>query len=390
MMVKARCPPLVSGQRGHEPTGQSNTWRESRRVRFLFHLLLVCRDQLRGADRSRGAGSGTPQRLRCEGATRASGERAHRAHLRRRGERKTLRSSAKQNEGGVEARGNAKQFPHLKLISWQCRSQIRVFMKILFVGDIFGNAGRRALAEHLARLMSEHKADLCIANGENAAGGWGLTAAILKKLHKYGVHVVTGGNHSFANQEILPAFESDPALVRPLNFPPGNPGKGSTVYTLADGRKVGVLNLQGRTFFAEALDCPFRLGTAAIEDLRTHTHIIVVDFHAEASSEKIAFAQHVDGTVGAVVGTHTHVQTADERVLAGGTAFITDVGMTGPEESAIGMKTKGIIRRFLLQSPVRFEPSSDGPMINAVLLEIDDTTGKAVSIARIFERVRFS
>ncbi|MBD3392280.1 MAG: TIGR00282 family metallophosphoesterase [Chitinivibrionales bacterium] len=261
-------------------------------------------------------------------------------------------------------------------------------MKVLFIGDIFGNAGRRVLAAHLAAVVEKHDIDLCIANGENAAGGWGLTANILKKLHKYGVQVVTGGNHSFANQDILPAFESDPSLLRPLNFPPGNPGIGKTVYTLPDGRKAGVVNLQGRTFFPEALDCPFRLGLEAIEELRRETPVIIVDFHAEATSEKIAFATYIDGKASAVLGTHTHVQTADERVFPGGTAFISDVGMTGPEQSAIGMKTKGIVRRFLLQTPVRFEPSNDGPMLNAVVVDIDDATGRTAGIARVFERVQ--
>jgi metallophosphoesterase (TIGR00282 family) len=263
-------------------------------------------------------------------------------------------------------------------------------MNILFIGDVFGNVGRRILAENLQGFLADYNIDVCIANAENAAGGWGCTVNILKKLRKYGVHIVTGGNHSLANQDILPAMHSDPALLRPLNMPPGNPGKGKTVYELGDGRKIAVLNLQGRTFFPEAYDCPFRLGREALEELRKETPVIVVDFHAEASSEKSAFAQHIDGSASAVIGTHTHVQTADERILPGGTAFITDAGMTGPEHSVIGMKTRTVVRRFLLQTPVRFEPSSDGPMLNAVVLDVDDTTGKAVSIARIYERVVFS
>jgi metallophosphoesterase (TIGR00282 family) len=260
-------------------------------------------------------------------------------------------------------------------------------VRILFVGDVFGSAGRRVLARDLAGIVEKNAIDLCIANGENAAGGWGLTVNLLKKLRKYGVQVVTGGNHSFANQDILQVIDSDTALLRPLNFPPGNPGRGSTVYTLSDGREVGVLNLQGRTFFPESLDCPFRMGEKAIEELRRRTPVVIVDFHAEASSEKSAFAQYVDGRASAVIGTHTHVQTADERILPNGTAFITDAGMTGPEGSVIGMRTETIIRRFLLQTPVRFEPSTDAPMLNAVILEIDERNGKALSIARIFERV---
>jgi 2',3'-cyclic-nucleotide 2'-phosphodiesterase len=263
-------------------------------------------------------------------------------------------------------------------------------MRILFIGDIFGSIGRRILAERLAPLMAERAIDLCIANGENAAGGWGCTLNILGKLRKYGVHVVTGGNHSFANQDLYPALQNDKALLRPLNFPPGNIGIGATVYALPDGRMAGVVNLQGRTFFNEALDCPFRFGAAAIDELRAQTPIIVVDFHAEASSEKCAFAQYVDGKVSAVLGTHTHVQTADERIFPGGTAFITDAGMTGPEGSVIGMKSDLVLKRFLLQTPVRFEPSDDRPMLNAVSIDVDDGTGKATAIERIFERVHFS
>lgn len=263
-------------------------------------------------------------------------------------------------------------------------------MRILFIGDVFGCIGRRILAERLAGLIEQQAIDVCIANAENAAGGLGCTANIIKKLRKYGVHIVTGGNHSFANKEILPAMDTDPLLLRPLNLPPGNTGTGSTLFTLADGRKVGVINLQGRTFFNESLDCPFRLGSAAIEDMRKQTRVIIVDFHAEASSEKVAFAQHIDGKASAVIGTHTHVQTADERILPGGTAFITDAGMTGPERSVIGMKTETILRRFLLQTPVRFEPSEDGPMLNAVVLDIDEQSGTATAITRIFERMRFA
>jgi hypothetical protein len=263
-------------------------------------------------------------------------------------------------------------------------------MRILFIGDIFGSTGRRVCAERLAEIISRERIDMCIANCENAAGGWGCTTNIARKLRKYGIQVLTGGNHSFANQDILPSMETDPFLLRPLNFPPGNPGTGTTVFALGDGRKVGVVNLQGRTFFPESLDCPFRAGAAAVDEIRAQTPVIIVDFHAEASSEKVAFARYVDGKVSAVLGTHTHVQTADEQILPGGTAFITDVGMTGPENSVIGMKTKTVIRRFLLQSPVRFEPSHEGPMLNAVVCDIDDQTGRANSITRVFERLTFS
>lgn len=263
-------------------------------------------------------------------------------------------------------------------------------MRVLFVGDVFADVGRRVLAERLASLMEEKGVDCCIANGENAAGGHGLTGNLAQKLRKYGVSVITGGNHSFAFPDKDRSFMNEPHILRPLNFPPDNVGHGSTVFTLADGRSLGVVNLLGRTFLHEATDCPFRLGKAAIEELRAATNIVVVDFHAEATSEKLAFAHYVDGMVSAVIGTHTHVQTADERILPGGAAYLTDAGMTGPEQSIIGMKADGVIRRFLLQTPVRFEPSSEGGMLNAVCIDIDDASGKATAISRVYERITFS
>jgi metallophosphoesterase (TIGR00282 family) len=263
-------------------------------------------------------------------------------------------------------------------------------MKILFIGDIFGNVGRRALAERLPSLIEEQGIDFCIANAENSAGGRGLTNNLFKKLRKYGVHVVTGGNHSFSIPDYDFAFMDNSAVLRPLNYPLGNIGHGTTLITLESGLVVGVVNLQGRTFSNDSLDCPFRTGKAAIDEMRAATPIIVVDFHAEATSEKLAFANYVDGSVSAVLGTHTHVQTADEKVLPGGTAYISDAGMTGPEESIIGMKKEQVIKKFLLQTHVRFEPSETGPMINAVIIDIDEQSGKARSIVRVYERLRFA
>jgi metallophosphoesterase (TIGR00282 family) len=260
-------------------------------------------------------------------------------------------------------------------------------MRILFIGDVFGSAGRRVLAQGLEKFIAQESIDLCIANGENVAGGRGITHNHFRKLHKYGVEVVTGGNHSFFNPDINDDLVSEPALLRPLNYPPGNIGHGKTLFTTRGGVKVGVINLQGRVFSAEQLDCPFRCGVAAIEELRAATPVIIVDFHGEATSEKIAFAHHVDGTVSAVLGTHTHVQTADERILNRGTAFISDVGMTGPENSAIGVQKEIIIQRFLLQTHVRFDPSELGPMLNAVIIDVDVATGKATAIRRVYERV---
>ncbi|MBN1128456.1 MAG: TIGR00282 family metallophosphoesterase [Chitinispirillaceae bacterium] len=263
-------------------------------------------------------------------------------------------------------------------------------MRILFVGDIFATIGRRVLSERLAALMAERQIDCCIANGENAAGGHGLTGRLANKLRKYGVHLITGGNHSFSIPDNDRSFMDLPWVLRPLNFPPGNIGHGSTLYTLDDGKTIGVVNLQGRTFHHESLDCPFRIGKAAVEELSRQTKIIIVDFHAEATSEKLAFATWMNGAVSAVIGTHTHVQTADERVLASGTAFISDAGMTGPEESIIGMKADEVIHRFIYQTHIRYEPSKCGAMLNAVVLDIDDTTGKARSIERVFERIMLS
>jgi len=262
-------------------------------------------------------------------------------------------------------------------------------MNILFIGDVFGSIGRRVLAERLAGLLETHRAAFCIANGENTAGGIGITGNIYKKMRKYGVDCVTGGNHSFSHLDDGAGFMDEPAMLRPLNVPPGNPGHGLALFELGNGIKIGVINLIGRTFIHEAMDCPFRAADGAVETLAKQTPLIVVDMHAEASSEKAALAHHLDGKVSAVLGTHTHVQTADERVLPGGTAFITDVGMTGPEDSVIGMKTAGVIHRFRYQVKYRLEPASAGPMLNAVLLDVDESSGKARSVTRIFERVAF-
>ncbi len=260
-------------------------------------------------------------------------------------------------------------------------------MRILFVGDVFGAVGRRILAHHLASLIDEQGIDICIANGENAAGGKGITLNILRKFFRYGVHVVTGGNHSFASQEATAALDSDDRVLRPYNFPPGNSGHGFTVFRGASGADAAVLNLQGRTFFGETLECPFRCADHALEQIAPRAAVVIVDFHCEATSEKKALLYHLDGRVSAVLGTHTHVQTADEQVSDRGTAYISDVGMTGPERSCIGMRADGVIRKFLLQTYVRFEPAEEGPVINAVVLDIDERSGEARSISRINRRV---
>jgi len=202
-------------------------------------------------------------------------------------------------------------------------------MRILFIGDIFGNIGRRVLAERLSHIVADNGVDVCIGNGENVSGGRGMTKNLFRKLRKYGLNVITGGNHSFSVGDSDYSFMAEPVVLRPLNFPPNNLGHGSTVFTLEDGRKIGVINAMGRTFMHESLDCPFRMTRDAVNELRNETPIVIVDFHAEASSEKAALAWYLDGQISALIGTHTHVQTADERILPKGTAFITDAGMTG-------------------------------------------------------------
>jgi 2',3'-cyclic-nucleotide 2'-phosphodiesterase len=261
-------------------------------------------------------------------------------------------------------------------------------MKILFIGDVFGNLGKRVLAMRCEKLIGERGIDVCVANAENIAGGRGITHNLLKKLHKFGVQVITGGNHSLASPDSFNDYEKEPYLLRPLNLPPGNIGKGSAIFTLADGRKLGIINLMGRTYAQKQYDCPFRIGGAAVDEMLPLTRCIMVDFHADATSEKKAFARFVDGKVSAVLGTHTHVQTADESVSVGGTAFITDAGMTGPEDSIIGMKPEQVLKRFIFQVDNRFEPSESGPMLNAVIVDIDDDSGRARSIERIFERIK--
>ncbi len=262
-------------------------------------------------------------------------------------------------------------------------------MRILFLGDVFGSCGKRILAEHLPEILSEHAIEVCIANAENVAGGKGITLNILKKFHKYGVDIVTGGNHSMSRPEVFTETPPQKHVLRPLNLRHEERGEGSTVFTLSDGRKIGVINLCGRTYFNEDLECPFTVAKAIAQHMAVETAHIIVDFHAEATSEKVCLANYLDGRVSAVLGTHTHVQTADERILPKGTAYISDVGMTGPEDSAIGMKLKQVIDRFVNQAHVRFQPASAGPMLNGVILEIDESTGKATAIQRLYQRYRF-
>jgi 2',3'-cyclic-nucleotide 2'-phosphodiesterase len=255
-------------------------------------------------------------------------------------------------------------------------------LKILFIGDIVGRPGRQALERHLGRLVDTCFVDLVVANGENAAGGFGLTIEVSQELYALGVQVITSGNHIWDKKESLERLLSDERVLRPANYPEGVAGTGSSVFATAGGVGVGVINLEGRVFMAN-LECPFRVADRIVEDLRRQTPIILVDFHAEATSEKIALGHYLAGRVSAVVGTHTHVQTADERILAGGTAFITDVGMTGSRDSVIGIRKDIAIEKFLKQTPMRFEIAKKEPVLSAVLLEIDEQSGQAQCIERI-------
>jgi len=245
-----------------------------------------------------------------------------------------------------------------------------------------GRPGRDLLRRGLAALVAHHRIDLVVANVENAAAGFGITPDLADDLMQYGVHIMTGGNHTFDKREILPYFADQPRLLRPANLPAGAPGRGRYVARAANGVQVGVINLMGRVFMT-AIDDPFRMALAEVAAIAGEARVILVDFHAEATSEKSALGWHLDGRVAAVVGTHTHVQTADERLLPGGTAYITDVGMTGPHDSVIGVERGAIVQRFLTALPQRFETASENPRLNAVIITADEATGHGVSIERL-------
>jgi metallophosphoesterase (TIGR00282 family) len=255
-------------------------------------------------------------------------------------------------------------------------------MKLLFIGDVVGKVGRQATKALLPSVVNKYKIDLVLANGENAAAGFGITDKIAAEIFSYGVHVITTGNHVWDKKEFVPQISKENRVLRPLNYPPGVPGYGSLLYPLHDGTKAAVINISGRVFMAN-IDCPFRIGREEIERVCADTKIIIIDFHAEATSEKIAFGYYVDGKVSAVVGTHTHVQTADEKILPGGTAYITDVGMTGPSDSVIGIKKEQIIDRFLTNMPMRFETAGGEGIFSSVIIEIDERTGLSSAIQRL-------
>lgn len=254
-------------------------------------------------------------------------------------------------------------------------------MRILFIGDIFAKVGRDLVKRAVPALVRTRAIDLVIANGENSAGGFGITREISRELFDTGIAVMTSGNHVWDKREILAFIDEEPRLLRPFNYPAGTPGRGSTIVTTADGTRVGVLNLMGRVFMT-ALDDPFSLGRAEVERLKAHADIVFVDFHAEATSEKIALGWHLDGLATAVVGTHTHVQTADAQVLPGGTAYCTDVGMTGPHDGVIGVDRAPIIARFLSGLPTRFDTATGMPKLHGVIITAD-ASGRASAIERL-------
>jgi metallophosphoesterase (TIGR00282 family) len=255
-------------------------------------------------------------------------------------------------------------------------------VNLLFIGDINGRAGRNLLHEHLHRLVDRHRIDYAVANVENAAEGFGITPALAAELEGAGLQVMTSGNHVWDKAEILPYIEEHRTLLRPHNYPPGTPGTGVHVGATPGGVPVAVVNLMGRVFMNN-LDCPFRMADRILEELKDRCRVIFVDFHAEATSEKIALGWYLDGRVSAVVGTHTHVQTADERILPQGTAVITDVGMTGARDSVIGVEKELAIRRFLQQMPVRFACAKKNPRLCGVVIDIDEATGRARAIHRL-------
>jgi len=255
-------------------------------------------------------------------------------------------------------------------------------VKILFIGDIVGAPGRRIVHERLSDILAQRKIDLCIINCENAASGFGVTPRIAEELFQSGADVLTSGNHIWKRKEIIDYFPGEPRLLRPANFPLGSPGRGLYIGQAKNGVGCAVLNLQGRTYMAP-IDDPFRTATLELSRIPPEVKVIVVDMHAETTSEKTAMGWYLDGKVSAVLGTHTHVATADERVLSGGTAYITDVGMTGPHDSVIGMEKEGILQHFLDAMPSRFIVAEGDIQMNSVLIDVDPSTGHARSIERL-------
>jgi metallophosphoesterase (TIGR00282 family) len=261
-------------------------------------------------------------------------------------------------------------------------------LKVLFLGDVFGKPGRQAVKHFVPKLIAKHGLDLVVVNAENSAGGAGVTPESADEILACEVDLLTSGNHIWSKREIVPYLEAPGSrLLRPANYPPTAPGRGRAIASTPDGRRLGVVNLEGRVFMRN-LDDPFQVVQAEVAALQAEgVRCILVDIHCEATSEKNAMGHFLDGKVSAVVGTHTHIQTADERVLAGGTAYITDVGMCGPWDSVIGVKKELVLQRFLTQRPVGFEPAKRDTHLQGALIDIDEATGKARSIVRVQERL---
>lgn len=257
-------------------------------------------------------------------------------------------------------------------------------MKLLFIADIVGQPGRRAVKELVPRLRQQHRVDVVVANGENSAGGSGITVNTAGEIFAAGVDIITSGDHLWDQKEVIDLLGNERRFVRPLNYPAGTPGQGSAVFEAKGLPPVAILNLQGRTFMP-ALENPFHAALAEVEKLRRTTRLIFVDFHAEATSEKVAMARMLDGQVSAIVGTHTHVQTADEQIFPGGTAFLCDGGFTGPHESVIGREIEPIIRRFMTNMPQKFEVAKGRILLQGAVIEIDEQTGRAKGIQRVSE-----
>ena len=255
-------------------------------------------------------------------------------------------------------------------------------MKILFIGDIFGKPGRDIAQRAIPALVAAHGIDLVIANVENSAAGFGVTGDIAETILRYGVDVMTTGNHVWDKKEVLEYIPRQPRLLRPANFPAGVPGRGTWIGQTRTGEPVAVINVMGRVFMAP-LDDPFAVVLREIEAARARARVIIVDFHAEATSEKVAMGWHLDGRVTAIFGTHTHVQTADERLLPKGTAYLTDVGMTGPHDSIIGVTIEAALGRFVTGMPARFEAASGPARLNAIIITANPATGRAVEIERL-------
>jgi len=255
-------------------------------------------------------------------------------------------------------------------------------LNILVIADIVGRPGRRAIKGLLPGLQKEKNIDFVIANAENAAGGRGLTRQVMNELLGSGIDVLTMGNHVWDNKEIYSFVDDEFRLIRPVNFPPYCPGQGYHVYTGGINKKIAVINAMGRVFLSP-LDCPFRTVEQVVEEVKELSDIIIIDFHAEATSEKLAMGYYLDGKVTAVLGTHTHIQTADERILPGGTAYITDLGMTGPQESILGMDKDMVINKIIYQRPVRLEVAGGTAILQGVILRIDDSNNQVQEIIRI-------